>query len=267
MNTGHNFKNIRDFDENKSEHKVCHNYYTRRDTENTLYPNNITPISLIENEPYFSNNYLPMKVTEYKDTPYKNSDIDKYGKLHTPIEDIEKNSYNRKFSEYYDKYQYYDYPNYSIYNKNSHYDSKLNFEKYENITKIPNKKLILDVKKDNFKNNSHPHVFGPPLWFILHISSMNYPDNPSTVVRKNMEYIIKGLPVLIPCQNCKEHATAHIEKHIDKIPEIVSSKDNIFKFFVDFHNYVNERHNKPIVSYEEAYKLYSGNIENKFTYN
>ncbi len=250
MNTGHNFLNINDFDNKHSEHKICHNYYNRRDSDKNMY-NNITPISSIENEYYNKTYYSPrIKVTEYREKENTNSNYDINKNLYTPIEQIENNSYPKKSNYNYENY----YPSYSIYNKN--------MEKYDNT----NNKLTLSVKKDNFKNNGNPHVFGPPLWFILHISAANYPDNPSTVAKKNMEYIIKGLPVLIPCQNCKEHATAHIEKHIHKIPEIVSSKKKVFEFFVQFHNQVNQRHGKEIMSVEDAYKLYSGEIENKITY-
>ena len=232
MNTGHNFLN--NFDNRDQEHNICYNYYTKRDDKSIYeYNNNITPISSIDNN-YYSTSYYtpPIKVTEYRENMNKNTEINK--NLYTSIEEIEKRSY----------------PSYSIYNNK-------NLEKYDDK---------LNIKKDNLKNNSQPHVFGPPLWFILHVSSFNYPDNPSTVVKKNMEYIIKGLPVLIPCQKCKEHATQYIEKNIDKISEIVSSKKNIFEFFVDFHNYVNQRYNKKIMSYDEAYKLYSTEIVNKFTY-
>ena len=40
----------------------------------------------------------------------------------------------------------------------------------------------------------------------------------------------------------------------------------VFEFFVQFHNQVNQRHGKEIMSVEDAYKLYSGEIENKITY-
>ena len=65
---------------------------------------------------------------------------------------------------------------------------------------------------------------------------------------------------MVPCVNCKEHATAYIEKNYDKLDSICSSRDSLFKFFVDFHNEVNIQTNKPVMSYEDAYKLYSGNI-------
>ena len=41
---------------------------------------------------------------------------------------------------------------------------------------------------------------------------------------------------------------------------LTKNNDSLFKFFVDFHNEVNIQTNKPVMSYEDAYKLYSGNI-------
>ena len=61
---------------------------------------------------------------------------------------------------------------------------------------------------------------------------------------------------MIPCDKCQDHATAHIEANWNRLDDVVSGRDNLFKFFVDFHNRVNKRYNKPEMSYETAYKLY-----------
>ena len=116
-------------------------------------------------------------------------------------------------------------------------------------------------------NISSPQVFGPPLWFSLHNASAHYPINPSPITSERMKNIILGIPVLLPCKNCSEHATAYIEKNFDKLNDICSTRDNLFKFFIDFHNYVNIRYNKPVISYENAYKMYLGNVKiNKMSY-
>ena len=109
-----------------------------------------------------------------------------------------------------------------------------------------------------YANTSSPPIFGPPLWFTLHNAAAHYVDNPAPITRERMKNIILGIPILLPCKNCREHATAYIEKNYDNINMICSTRDNLFKFFVDFHNYVNERYNKKIFTYEEAYKMYLG---------
>jgi len=105
--------------------------------------------------------------------------------------------------------------------------------------------------------SSNPKVWGPPLWFSLHTSSVYYPENPSPIVKERIKGRILAIPYEIPCPTCKPHASAFIEKHRDNLDKIVSSRMGLFRFYVDFHNAVNARHNKPIMSYDEAWKKYA----------
>jgi len=114
---------------------------------------------------------------------------------------------------------------------------------------------------------SSPDIFGPPFWFTLHASSMSYSFNPTPIIKEKMRNFIIAIPVILPCKNCQEHATAYIEKHYNEIDTACSSRDSLFKFFVDFHNEVNKKKDKPVMSYEDAYKLYSGKVKiTKITY-
>ena len=114
---------------------------------------------------------------------------------------------------------------------------------------------------------SSPDIFGPPFWFTLHASSMSYPVNPTPIIKEKMRNFIIAIPVILPCKNCQEHATAYIEKHYNEIDTACSGRESLFKFFVDFHNEVNKKKDKPVMSYEDAYKLYSGKVKiSKITY-
>lgn len=104
------------------------------------------------------------------------------------------------------------------------------------------------------------------MWFTLHNSASKYPISPSSLVRERMKNVIIGIPILLPCEVCKEHATGYIEKYFEQLDEICSSRDNLFKFFVDFHNKVNERHDKPLMTYEAAYALYNNGSVSVFSY-
>jgi hypothetical protein len=145
-----------------------------------------------------------------------------------------------------------------------------NYISKDEIKDIQTEPKVLDIKYeivDSFSTVSPP-IFGPPLWFSLHNAAAHYPDNPSPITKERMKHIILGIPVLTPCANCSEHASSYIEKHYDQLDRICSGRDPLFKFFVDFHNYVNERYNKPIMSYEDAYKIYLGNAKvTRMTYN
>jgi hypothetical protein len=102
-----------------------------------------------------------------------------------------------------------------------------------------------------------PKIWGPPFWFTLHNGAAHYPVNASPLHIERMKNFIIGIPVMLPCSVCQEHATAHIERNFGELEAVCSTRDSLFNFFVDFHNYVNRRYNKPIMSYEDARKLYN----------
>jgi hypothetical protein len=109
----------------------------------------------------------------------------------------------------------------------------------------------------NKKANNNPISWGPPFWYTLHNGAYHYPEHAGPLHAERMKNFIIGIPIMVPCVTCKEHATAFIEKNRNKLNDICSSRDSLFKFFVDFHNKVNERYKKPILSYEEAYSIYN----------
>jgi hypothetical protein len=136
-------------------------------------------------------------------------------------------------------------------------------QNYTTIEKLDDKKLEITYETKKVKSPASPDVFGPPMWFTLHNGASKYPDNPSPITKQRMKYFIIGLPVMIPCTNCREHATSYIEKNMPDLDRICDNRTNLFNFFVDFHNYVNERLNKPLMCYSDAEKLYNGEVEIK----
>lgn len=118
----------------------------------------------------------------------------------------------------------------------------------------------VDLEWDTIKytNSVDPRVWGPAFWFTLHNSSARYPVNASPVCRKAMKDFILGMPIMIPCEECADHATAHIEANHSRLDEVTSGRQQLFNFFVDFHNLVNRRYGKPVMGYEEAFSLYTG---------
>lgn len=127
-------------------------------------------------------------------------------------------------------------------------------ESHQNENKKYRENFIQD-KLSNLTNRS-PEVWGPHFWFTLHNGALNYPSLANPLCIERMKNFIIGIPVMIPCETCKEHATAYIESHKDYLEHICSGRDKLFKFFVDFHNYVNIRLKKPEMSYDDAYRLY-----------
>lgn len=113
----------------------------------------------------------------------------------------------------------------------------------------------------NKKNGKGTDVWGPQLWFSLHNGAANYPKNDydiNTQMRQLMKGWIKGLPLMIPCAECANHAFEYITRteRIGELDNAVKNRENLFKYFVDFHNHVNRKKNKREVSIEEAKRMY-----------
>jgi hypothetical protein len=126
-----------------------------------------------------------------------------------------------------------------------------------NISLQPYKLRVYPSPVEAELGASNPKVWGPPLWFVLHTSATYYPEDPSPIVTSRMKNRILALPYEIPCTTCRPHAISFIENNRHLLDDIVSNKHKLGKFYVDFHNQVNKRYNKPEWSYEQAYDYYS----------
>lgn len=124
---------------------------------------------------------------------------------------------------------------------------------------IPEPKIIpVNTQVNTQVNTADPKVWGPHFWFTLHNSAAHYPEDASPLVRERMKGRILAIPYEIPCAVCRPHASAFVEKNRTSLDKIVGNKHELGKFYVDFHNQVNIRYNKPTWTYEQAYKYYSG---------
>ena len=118
----------------------------------------------------------------------------------------------------------------------------------------------VEMKFENLKDTStsNPNIWGPPLWFTLHNTAIKFPVNASPLYISKMKDFIISIPYILPCEQCKVHASNYIEENKQDLDNICSGREKLFKFFVDFHNKVNKRQNKTEISYEDAYKIYTG---------
>lgn len=118
----------------------------------------------------------------------------------------------------------------------------------------PEPSVSLKYKTLEYASTADPRVWGPAVWFTLHNGAAHYPNKPSDAAKHHMKGFIKGLPYMIPCEECAHHAWNHIQN--TNLDNVVSSRDKLFAYFVDFHNFVNKRYNKPIFTVEQAEKIY-----------
>lgn len=123
---------------------------------------------------------------------------------------------------------------------------------------ITDKKESVISWSNKSKPLSSPESFGPAVWFGLHNATAHLPQEVSPISLMRLKNYIDGIPdMLVPCASCSEHARDYIESHKQLIDSLKTG-DDFFKFFVDFHNFVNERLGKPIMSLDAAKKLYKG---------
>ncbi|MGL4356644.1 MAG: FAD-linked sulfhydryl oxidase [Aeromonas popoffii] len=114
--------------------------------------------------------------------------------------------------------------------------------------------MDMKISYSEIGSTTQPAIFGPAMWFTFHNGAVLYPKHPHPCTKYGMKQLLINMPLMIPCLNCKEHFYNFIRNaDLDKA---VSSRDELFKFWVDVHNYVNGRYGKPIVSLEEAKQLY-----------
>lgn len=107
------------------------------------------------------------------------------------------------------------------------------------------------------KPSSDPTVWGPSAWTFFHIVAENYPVVASPLCQEKTKGFIRSIPFILPCADCSSHAFGYIQDIENRgIDKVVSGRDELAKFFIDFHNFVNKRHGKKIYNYEEARKMY-----------
>lgn len=99
-----------------------------------------------------------------------------------------------------------------------------------------------------------PDAFGPAFWFTMHNASTTYPNRPTKIIQESMKQLLLNLPLLVPCVVCKEHFYYFIKN--TNLDNVTASRENLFKYFVDVHNYVNRRHKKSEMTLNDAKSVY-----------
>lgn len=106
---------------------------------------------------------------------------------------------------------------------------------------------------------STPETFGPGLWFSIHLLALNAED------ANSKKYFIKYIQMLcdnIKCSKCKNHLIDYVEKNppedcwgiTPKIDEKTKCT-GMFYWSWKFHNAVNLRLDKPVITLADAYKI------------
>lgn len=105
--------------------------------------------------------------------------------------------------------------------------------------------------------NFDPQIWGPHFWYVLHLITFGYPDEPSYIDQRGYHDFFVNLQHVIPCYNCRKHYTKHLQEH--PIGPYLNTKYNLVKWLVNLHNIVNKALNKnlPDITIEEAIAIHS----------
>ena len=112
------------------------------------------------------------------------------------------------------------------------------------------------LKWDNIKDTTNPSKWGPSFWYILHNAASHYPEYASPICAERIKGFILGIPYMLPCESCRNDAMMYIDSKSSELDEICRSRQKLFDFFHQFHNYVNTKTGKPQFSRESAYTMY-----------
>ncbi len=82
-------------------------------------------------------------------------------------------------------------------------------------------------------------VWGPMLWQILHIISMNYPVNPTETDKDNYHNFLMSLQHILPCSMCRENLPKNLKK-LNYSRKHLKNRKTFSKFIYDLHNEVNK---------------------------
>ena len=72
--------------------------------------------------------------------------------------------------------------------------------------------------------------------------------------KKDVINLLHAFAKALPCVHCSNHMMQYLKRYPPQ-------ELNLFKWSVDFHNNVNARTNKPMLTYEEAKEVYLNQIK------
>lgn len=98
--------------------------------------------------------------------------------------------------------------------------------------------------------NFDPKIWGRHFWYILHLITFGYPDQPSYIDQRGYHDFFVNLQHVIPCFKCRKNYSKHLQEH--PIGPYLNTKSNLIKWLVDMHNMVNNELGLPNLTIEEA---------------
>jgi hypothetical protein len=106
---------------------------------------------------------------------------------------------------------------------------------------------------------ANPNEWGPILWKIVHICSVNLGKERNSLLQKDQinyyNNFTKQIGFILPCKVCRKHFYDYALKH-KKTVEYDELKEYSIQYFLNLHNEVNKEKDKPIFTRDD-YQIYT----------
>lgn len=101
------------------------------------------------------------------------------------------------------------------------------------------------------RTHANPDIWGRGTWILLHCMTATYPLRVTQRIRDRYGAFLHILAQTLPCRLCRLHSRRFITRH----PPRLEDRSAFMHWMIDFHNYVNRRLGKPVLSYDVALRL------------
>jgi hypothetical protein len=98
-------------------------------------------------------------------------------------------------------------------------------------------------------------------WRFIHEYSfyVDMHEHASADAQAAFHSILRELPRLLPCEECRGHLAAHLALHPLPAPQCSASCEfPNARYCVDLHNAVNVRQGKPVLPFDQVHAMYVG---------
>ena len=102
-------------------------------------------------------------------------------------------------------------------------------------------------------------LWGQPTWFLLHCLAEKVKESSFPKIRKSLFKTIIQICGNLPCPECAEHATNHLQRiNFDAI----QTKEQLKTMLWNFHNIVNKKKHYPIFPFEKLNQYNNAHFKN-----
>ena len=103
-------------------------------------------------------------------------------------------------------------------------------------------------------------VWAPREWYKLHWCAIRYPSNPTEAEKKRMLLLFWNCIHNLPCGYCLKHA----KKYTRSYPPDFSGSEEFQTYLWRFHNAVNKRLGKPLMSAKDYRAVYAQELNSQY---